>query len=106
LFGTATRAHDYRLGDLANLQVREAVLRALVTRFRSWRDDGSYLRTLIEGARADAWDDVSRAVEDSLDRSIIVVDADYQNERAERMRLLVTEDLASLAAESAGRRNA
>jgi hypothetical protein len=98
LRGTATRAHDYRSADAENLRTREAVLRSVVASLRAHRDDGGYLLELVEGAREDAWADISRAVQESLDRSAIVVDASYERERTERMRLLVAEDLAQLTA--------
>lgn len=95
--GNATRAHDYRVADSDNLQVRVAVLQSLVRHLRDRRNDRTYLLDLIESARKDAWSNISRAVEDSLDRSAIVVDATYERQRDKRMRLLA-EDLISLAA--------
>jgi hypothetical protein len=99
LRGSARHAHDYRSGDSANLRHREEMLRALVTELRDRRDDDDYLLELIEAARKDAWSDISRAVEDNLDRSYIVVDKGYERERAKRMRQ-VADDLAKLTAAS------
>lgn len=100
LRGSALHAHDYRSGDAANLRHREAVLRALVIALRTRRDDRAYLLDLVEAARQDAWSDIARAVEESLDRSTIVEDETYRRERARRMRQ-VSRDLARLAASAA-----
>jgi hypothetical protein len=97
--GRATRVHDYRSADTKNLRMRQAVLRSLVDHLRDHRDDRAYLRNLIERARKDAWSDVSLQVQDSLDRSRIVVDTAYERDRGERMRLL-SDDLVALAAGS------
>lgn len=99
LKGSALHAHDYRAGDVGNLKHREEVLHALVAELRSRCDDRGYLLGLIESARQDAWGDISRAVEESLDREIIVVDETYDRERARRMRQ-VARDLTRLAAAS------
>lgn len=96
--GRAAHAHDYRYADTENLTLREAVSSALATALREHSEDREYLLGLIESARQDAWADISRAVEESLDRSTIVVDAAYERERKRRMRLLVSEDLAKLSA--------
>jgi hypothetical protein len=97
LRGSALHAHDYRSGDSANLRHREAVLQSLVVALRTRRDDRDYLLELVEAARQDAWSDIARAVEESLDRSTIVVDESYLRERSRRMRQ-VARDLAKLAA--------
>lgn len=102
LSGSARHAHDYRSSDADNLKHRETVLHTLAQTLHALRDDSEYLSSLIEGARQDAWSDISRAIEDVLDRSNIVVDAAYKRERAKRMRLLVSEDLAGLAKKAAG----
>jgi hypothetical protein len=96
--GTAARAHDYRSADTENLQVRRAVLRSLVEHLRGRRADRAYLVQFVESARKDAWADVSRAVQDGLDRSAIVVDAAYARAQPERMRLLA-DDLVRLGAQ-------
>jgi len=97
--GRAIRAHDYRSADTENLRMRQIVLRSLVDHLRDHRDDRAYLLNLIERARKDAWSDVALEVQNSLDRSRIVVDAAYERARGERMRLL-GEDLVRLAAGS------
>ena len=95
--GSAARAHDYRSADTENLRVRRAVLLSLVDHLRGRRDNHAYLAELVESARKDAWSDISRVVQDSLDRSTIVVDESYQRDRPEHLRLL-TADLVRLAA--------
>ena len=99
LRGSALHAHDYRAGDAANLRHREATLRLLVVELRNRHDDRTYVLDLVEKARQDAWGDIARAVEESLDRSTIVVDDSYERERARRMRQ-VARDLARMAAAS------
>lgn len=96
LRGSASHAHDYRAGDSANLNHRRAVLRALVEELRTRHDDRGYLLDLVEAARKDAWADIAREVSETLDRSNIVVDENYEKERARRMRE-VSRDLARLA---------
>lgn len=93
--GSAAHAHDYRRADLVNLRLRADVAQALAVTLRSRRDDPEFLLTLIESARGDAWSDIARAIEESLDRSSIPVDETYKRERAKRMRL-VAEDLTEL----------
>src|SRR5690606_5579757 len=100
LRGSASHAHDYRLGDSANLNHRRAVLQALVEALRTRRDDRGHLLDLVEAARKDAWADIAREVGETLDRSNIIVDENYERDRARRMRE-VSRDLARLAA-SAG----
>lgn len=97
--GRAGHAHDYRSKDASNLKRREAVSTALATRLQECREDDDYLLGLIERARDEAWQDVSRALEDTLRRSDITVDADYAIEREDRVRRLVDEDLAELVRE-------
>jgi hypothetical protein len=94
--GRAAHAHDYQSADFDNLSHRQAVALELAKRLSERRDDEGFLLELIERARQDAWGDVSRAVEDSLDRSYVIVDADYERDRAKRMRL-VAGDLTELA---------
>ena len=95
--GSAARAHDYRSADAENLRVRRAVLLSLVDHLCGRRDNHAYLEEFVEGARKDAWSDISRAVQDSLERSTIVVDESYRRDRPEHLRLL-TADLVRLAA--------
>ena len=99
--GRAKHAHDYRSVDADNLRLREAVSSAVAKALRQHRGDEEYLLGLIESARQDAWSDISRAIEEFLNRSTIVVDAAYGRERGKRMRRLVAEDLAQLAERSA-----
>lgn len=93
--GKATHAHDYRQADASNLRMRATVLRALSDELRRLIDDRDHLLGLIESARKDAWGDISRAVMDTLNRQVVVVDDDYLREREERMGLVV-DDLRRL----------
>ncbi|MEO6944798.1 MAG: hypothetical protein ABI053_08820 [Lacisediminihabitans sp.] len=96
--GRAKHAHDYRSVDADNLRLREDVSAAVARALRSHRGDEPYLLHLIESARQDAWGEISRAIEEFLDRSNIVVDNAYKRGRSGRIRLLITEDLAKLMA--------
>lgn len=99
LRGSALHAHDYRSGDSANLRHREATLRAVVGELRTRLDDRDHLLKLVDRARQDAWADIARAIEESLDRTTFIVDESYESERARRMRQ-VARDLAKLSAAS------
>lgn len=99
LSGRAGHAHDYRAGDVKNLSRREAVSRGLAKRLREFRDDDDYLLALIERSRDEAWNDISRTLEENLRRADIRVDADYERDRDARMQQLVDEDLAALMRE-------
>lgn len=97
--GKAAHAHDYRSADANNLQLREDISAAVMETLRQRCSDDDYLLDLIESARQDAWDDISRAVEDWLDRTTISVDANYERKKEKRL-LLLAEDLAALQAVS------
>lgn len=99
LRGSARHAHDYRSSDSANLRHREESLRSLVIKLRARHDDDTYILGLVEKARQDAWADIARAMEESLDRTHFVVDETYERERARRMRQ-VARDLARMSAAS------
>src|SRR5690606_27101057 len=86
LRGSAAHAHDYRLGDSANLNHRRAVLQALVEALRTRRDDRGHLLDLVEAARKDAWADIARGVGETRDRCTSIVDEHHARGRARRMR--------------------
>jgi hypothetical protein len=94
--GKPQHVHDYHPVDGANLRRREELSLAMAERLRERRDDAEYVAGLVERARGDAWHEIARAIEESLDRSNLPRDANYERERDQRMRLLVTEDLARL----------
>lgn len=96
--GAATHAHDYRVRDRKNLRHREEVLHGLIAELRRRSEDRGHLLDLVESARVDAWADIARAVTDALDRSFLQVDANYDRDRDQRMRL-VTADLRNLLAD-------
>jgi hypothetical protein len=94
--GKPEHVHDYHSGDAANLQRREELSLAMATTLRERREDEEYVTGLVRHARDDAWDEISRSIEESLDRWNLPIDTNYERERDERMRLLVTIDLAQL----------
>lgn len=95
--GNADHAHDYHSVDATNLRRRVAVSRAIARKLEELRGDDAYLIDLIERVRGEAWQEVSRALEENLSRPTFTVDADYEQEREGRMQQLITDDLAKLA---------
>jgi hypothetical protein len=96
LGGNAEHVHDYRSADMANLRRREELSEAMALSLRERAEDESFLRGLVERARAAAWDDIAASIEDRLERRRIPVDAKYLRERERRIRLFLSEDLAQL----------
>ena len=102
--GIARHPHDYRPADRRNLRLREDVSRELAVRLDARADDTDGLRPLVERAREDAWRDLSRALDDSLD-AYAGVEAwrdDYERERPARLQEFLSHDLARLMEERGG----
>jgi len=94
------------------------VYRMLASALRATAADDDELLRVVSGARDDAWAELGREVEARLDSAdpglppkrrgdvptsvtldpALPVDADYARERDQRMRALIDEDLAALAA--------
>lgn len=91
-------AQGYDRDDLPNMKHRLAVSVELAHRLRERSTNDTYLDNLVERARSDAWREVAANIEHNLDIEFSPVDADYGRYRARRMRQLVNEDLAALAA--------
>jgi len=100
LHGHAEHIHDYHPVDDVNLERREELSMVLADALRERAADDDYLGTLTERARQDAWAEIAAQIEGSLDAANITVDAEYERHRDERMRRLITEDLAQLRARS------
>lgn len=101
--GSAPDAQGYSADDLPNMEHRREVSRNVAQRLREQTSDEPFLNELVSKARRDAWREVAANIEHNLDIGLVVQDADYSRHREKRMRLLVVEDLAALAAESAMR---
>jgi hypothetical protein len=80
---------------------RETVHRALADSLAERARDQKALRALIEGARGEAWRDVSAVLEQRATDTarVYIVDSRYAEERDERIAALIALDLAELAAE-------
>ncbi|MFF1877779.1 hypothetical protein [Leifsonia sp. NPDC058230] len=102
--GEATHPHDYRDVDAGNLRRREKAAGALAAALRHRADSESELLAIVERARADAWDEVGHAIENSLDAfsGVEALKADYEAERPARLKLLIGRDLAKLEQERGG----
>lgn len=96
----ARDAQGYSFDDLPNMEHRRDVSREVARRLREQSADEEYLNELVGKARQDAWRDVASNIEHNLDIEFIPVDAKYLQHREQRMRLLVSEDLAALLAAS------
>lgn len=97
---TPRDAHGYSHDDLPNMEHRRNVSRGVATRLREQSADETYLDELVGKARRDAWREVANNIEHNLDIENAPVDADYLAQRDQRMRLLITEDLAALRSTS------
>ncbi|SDS05393.1 hypothetical protein [Microterricola viridarii] len=65
--GKALHHHDYRTDDVANLRRREKMHAAVAERLWRLREDREYLDGFIARAQADAWGEISAAIEAKLD---------------------------------------
>lgn len=104
LRGDAMHPHDYRDVDTANLTLRRDAALALADALRAKADSDEQLLELVERGRADAWDEVSRAIEAGLDAfsGREALRDDYERERPARLKLLIWRDLARLQEERTG----
>lgn len=104
LGGDATHPHDYRDIDSGNLALREAAGTTLAAALRARADSEEELLRIVERARQDAWDEVSRAIQAGLDAfsGVEALKANYEKERPDRLRLLIWRDLAKLEEERGG----
>lgn len=96
--GSVKHEHDYHPQDLATLDLRYAVNVGVGNRLRELAADDAYVSDIVETARQDAWSELGGEVEGRLDRipRPPVRNADYERNRARRIRSLIDEDLAAL----------
>lgn len=96
--GTVKHEHDYHPKDLGTLDLRHAVYSRVAAELRRLAGDDAYVADIVETARRDAWAELGGAVEMRLDRlpTPPVRNADYERNRARRIRHLVDVDLAAL----------
>lgn len=102
LRGRGIHQHDYRRMDLDNLELREKSFEAVAARLREVKNDDERMRELVIRARDQAWAELAREMERSLDRTALLEhgDANYEAERDERLREFVTLDLFKLQMQS------
>jgi hypothetical protein len=102
--GDAQHPHDYRDIDVANLRLRRDAAIALSSALRAKADSEGELLALVERGRADAWDEVGRAIEAGLDAfsGVEALRDDYEREKPARLKLLIWRDLARLQEERLG----
>jgi hypothetical protein len=96
--GSVKHEHDYHPEDLASLDLRHAVYSRVAERLKLLAGDEDYVAEIVESARQDAWGELGGAVETRLDKlpKPPVRNADYERNRARRIRTLIDVDLASL----------
>lgn len=99
--GVAKGHHDYRRGDVSNLQLREQTYLGLAAKLSELRDDSEYVSGVVEAARKAAWEEVGDVVVSTLaeQNSPLDLGDNYEEERLIRMQLLQLEDLEELATE-------
>jgi hypothetical protein len=86
LEGQPEHSHDYRQADSLNLRRREALALATSKELRRRADDPEYVAELVERSRADAWREMSREIEQHIDRSFVVPDEEGRAERLDALR--------------------
>ena len=92
LEGKPEHSHDYRRADSLNLRRREALALATSKELRRRAADERYVGALIEHSRTDAWREMSREIEQRIDRILVVPDEEGRAERLDMLR----EDLRRL----------
>ena len=93
--GTARHQHDYRSGDTGALERRRRVYRLVARRLLGWENDTARVATLLEGARADAAEEMNAAIRATVAGDFTAPVEDETLLR-ERLRLVVAVDLPAL----------
>jgi len=93
--GTGTHQFDYRRGDAEALALRAAIYSRVAEQLIRLSADDAYVESVVDAARERAWNDVGSAVITRLGERI-ALDADYDSERATRLRRLAA-DLTGMA---------
>lgn len=106
LRGRPIHQHDYRRQDVDNLVLREESFAAVAARLREVKSDDERMRELVIRARDQAWAELAREMERSLDRAALLEhgDEDYAEHRDERLREFMAIDLFRLQMESQRKR--
>lgn len=98
LKGDAIHQHDYRRDDVGALELRSETFDEVASRLRAAADDDERMRSIVIRARDQAWAELAREMERSLDRAELIEfgDENYAAERDNRLREFVTVDLFKL----------
>ena len=88
--GKGTHQFDYRRGDAESLALRAAIYSRVAEQLIRLSADDAYVESVVDAARERAWSDVGSAVITRLGEKV-AVDADYERDRAKRMRLLAAD---------------
>lgn len=98
LSGEAAYGDDYRKVDVKNLVVRRQALELVAAKLADHVSDVDVVQTLILEAHSQAWAELSREMERSLDRTEALEfgDESYEDEREDRLRQFINLDLAQL----------
>lgn len=98
LKGRGIHQHDYRRRDVGALELRERTFEEVAERLREAANDDERMRGIVVRARDQAWAELAREMERSLDRTELIEfgDADYAEKRDDRLREFVTIDLFKL----------
>jgi hypothetical protein len=95
--GPARHDHDYRAEDRGALMLRREIYGALSDRLVTLAGDAEFIRTTVERARLDAWDEIADTIVSRLDRQVAIAsDPDYEAARKKRMREVRKTDLPAL----------
>jgi hypothetical protein len=94
--GRSRHQHDYRSADDETLWFRENTYVAVADALDALRDDDEYVDGVVRAAVDRAWGDVGSAIVLRVRSAEVVVDAEYDAERDDRLAGL-GDDLAALA---------
>ena len=89
--------HDYRRGDDDALWFREKTYTAVAERLDDLQSDEGFVDGIVASAVDRAWGDVGAAIVTKV-AAVEAVDPAYPDERDQRLRALVDEDIAALVA--------
>jgi hypothetical protein len=95
--GRSRHQHDYRRGDDDTLWFREKTYTAVAERLDELRSDEGFVDGIVAAAVDRAWGDVGAVIVTKV-AAVEAVDAAYPDERDQRLRALVDEDIAGLVA--------
>ena len=89
---------DYRKVDVKNLMIRKQSLESVAAQLTEHALDVAFVEALIQEAHSQAWAELSREMERSLDRTEALEfgDEHYEQERDDRLRQFINLDLAQL----------